>query len=459
MNSKLIAKMRMFAAALAFLVAAGAAFSPALGEVVLTPVEKTLDTPIKGFNFQDMDVSQILSMIADDYKLNIIVSKQVSGPVRLRLFNVTLRKALDEILSMADATMVIQDNILHVYGRSEAPAGIAAIDSELRRNKPVTEIISPVFANSSDLSSALTPFLSDLGKIQLFKESRSGSMKPEVLIITDKPDNIDMIKGLVKLLDTETRQVLIQSKIVETTISNTELLGVDWTVGAELVGAPFNLDMGNFGNVKLGTINTKQFHAIMERLSTAGNANVLSDMSIAALDGEIATIHVGDQIPFGISTFGSSGGGVAVGTTGVEQIDVGVKLKVTPHILSGDIIRLAVEPKISQVESFTSLGPNSGSAPVIKQRTADTTIMLKTGETLVIGGLVQDSLSEDTKKVPILGDLPLVGPAFRRKTTNKAKADLVIFITATIMEKRGGPDAVVNSEAVVIPARTTAGQQ
>jgi len=233
--------------------------------------------------------------------------------------------------------------------------------------------------------------------------------------------------------------VLIQAKIVETSLSNNELMGVDWNIKGSLTGPPFKFgtELAESGNVDFGTLSFNQFSAVLERLSMNGKTNLLSDVSIAAIDGQTANIHVGEQIPVGITTIGAGDTGAVFGTTGIEEVQVGVKLNVTPHILNENTIQLQVQPEISSVKGFTSLGGGgASSAPITTQRTANTSIMLASGETLVIGGLIQDSISETSKKVPLLGDLPLVGGMFRHKNTTKEKTDLIIFITATLMEKR-----------------------
>jgi type II secretory pathway component GspD/PulD (secretin) len=391
---------------------------------------------IINLNFKDADVTNVLRGLADQYNLNMIISREVSGTVSLHLNNVTVEIALREILKSVNARMEERDNILHVFAMSEAQ-NRAANDQEM-----ITEFFSPTYTNSGAMINVLQPFLSERGRIQAFKDARS-TQKPEMIIVTDLPERIEVVRKLIEKLDTETRQVLIQAKIVETALSNNELMGVDWTIKGTLAGPPFKFgsEMAEGGSVEFGTLSFDQFNAVLQRLSINGKTNLLSDVSIAAIDGEKALIHVGEEIPVGITTIGAGDTGALFGTTGIEEIQVGVKLNVTPHILNGDTIQLQVIPEISSVKGFTSLGAGgSSSAPITNQRTASTSIILASGETLVIGGLIQDSITESRKKVPILGDLPLVGGMFRHKNTTKEKTDLIIFITATLMEKRS-PDA------------------
>jgi type II secretory pathway component GspD/PulD (secretin) len=409
-------------------------------EVVdLTPQKAKMKVPIS-LNCKDEEISNLINYLAYQYGINMIISKEVKGTITLRLKDVSLDAAFNEILATANAVWVEKENIIHIYAKSEIPA---PPEDKLPAPEPpklITEIFSPTFVNSEQLKTVISPFLSDRGQIQLFKDTRSTSEKPQVPIITDEQARLDTIRGLIKQLDTETRQVHILAKIVETSVSDSEVMGVDWTVKAQLDGTPFKFgsQLAEGGNIKLGTLSFNQFGAVLQRLSEAGKTNVLSDISLATLDGEEAEIHIGETIPRQITTIGAGGqAGVNFGTTGYEDIQVGVKLKVTPHILNDELVQMEVKPEISSVRGFTTLGSGIQSqVPITNNRNTHTNIMVKSGETIVIGGLIQDTGVETKKKVPLLGDLPLVGSLFRHKDSTTEKTDLIIFITAVIMDKR-----------------------
>ena len=410
--------------------------APARGAVVdLTAMQMKMQNRIN-LNLKDAEVSTVLRLLAEQNSLNMIISSRVTGTISMRLNNVALSDAIQEILNSANAYMVEKNDIIHVYSTTEK-----ALDAS-QKSAMVTEIITPVFAKSTQLQGVISNFLSDNGKMQLFDDARGDNNKPQKIVITDKPENIEMIKGLVAKLDTETRQVLIQSKIIETGISDSDLTGVDLQVAATLTGSPFEMDSkyAPGGKIRLGTLSMDQFSAVMQMLSSSGKSNILSDVSLATMDGETANIHVGDSIPVGLMTIGAGGGGsVSYGTTGIQEYNVGVNMSVTPKILNDSTVQLLVSPDISQVQGFTSLGGSAGAeskAPIIKKRTANTSIMVKSGETIVIGGLVQEEDVETQKRVPVLSRLPLVGSMFRQKEVSKRKSDLMIFITATVMEKR-----------------------
>lgn len=392
-------------------------------------------------NLKNAEVTDIFRLLAEMNNLNMVVSPNVHGTLSLRLSEVTLEEAMQVILDTADARMECAGSIIHIYARGESDR-IQEIKQEM-----VTEIFSINYINTEDLVLLTKDFSSPDGKVRTFNTSRSagGMSKPPMLIVTDYPQNVESIRKLVEKLDIETPQVFIEAKIVETDMTNDEILGTDWNLNVGFKGSPVKLDTpySSDGSIDYGILNFSNFSAAWQRVQQNKNSNVLTDAKLTTLDNQVATIHVGETIPVGLNTISTGGGGgVTLGTTGVQQWDVGVSLKVTPHVLDKNVIMMHIEPQVSNVSSFTPLGgANSSSAPVTTNRRVDTNIMIRSGETIVIGGLVQNTENKRRSKVPFLGDLPLVGSLFRRKETTIEKTNLIIFITARIIELRGAPPA------------------
>lgn len=392
-------------------------------------------------NLKNAEVTDIFRLLAEMNNLNMVVSPNVHGTLSLRLSEVTLEEAMQVILDTSDARMECSGNIIHIYARGESDR-IQEIKQEM-----VTEIFSINYINTEDLVLLTRDFSSPDGKVRTFNTSRSagGMSKPPMLIVTDYPQNVESIRMLVEKLDIETPQIFIEAKIVETNMTNDELLGVDWNLNIGFKGSPakFDTPYSSGGVIDYGILNFSNFSAVWQRVQQDKNSNVLTDTKLTTLDNEAATIHDGMTFPVGLNTISTGGGGgVILGTTGVQQWDVGVSLKVTPHVLDKNIIMMHIQPRVSDVKSFTPLGgADSSSAPVTTSRTVDTNIMIRSGETIVIGGLVQSTENKRRTKVPFLGDLPLVGSLFRRKETTIEKSNLIIFITARVMELRGAPPA------------------
>lgn len=351
----------------------------------------------------------------------------------MRLSNVTLNEAMAVILEAVNAQMEISGNIIRIV-----PSGEGGGPTEERQL--VTEIFTPRFVNSGRLVTVLTPLLTPKGRIQTFHPGiNEDPQKPETIIVTDLPENIDDIRKLIEQLDVEMPQVFIEAKLVETALSNNELLGVDWNINASLQGSPVKFDSiyAKGGSIEYGTLSMSGFQALLDLLKTRTDTNVLSDVKTAAVDGVPANIHVGETLPVGLTTIGSGTvGGTAFGTTGIREYEVGVILDVTPTVMGDNMIYMKVEPKISKITGFSSLGGGQSNAPITTTRSVQTQIMVRDGETIVIGGLIQDLDTEARKKFPILGDLPLVGSAFRKKNKNIEKSNLYIFVTAHIMDTK-----------------------
>jgi len=397
-------------------------------------------------NLKNADVTDVFRLIAEKYDLNIIVSPTVKGVISLRLSNVTLNEAMTVILDAADATAEQTLNIIHINAKSDINK------TDKRREDLITEIFSLNFIDANQLAIVIRDFLSPEGKVKLFSRTgdtgRSGIAKPPMLIVTDYPQDVESARQIIEKLDTETPQVLIEAKIVETSKGLDEIIGTDWNMTASLTGSPVKIDTvySKTGEISYGVLSLSGFQAVWQRLHQDKGSNILQDARVSAMDNMPANIHVGESIPVGItSVTAGTGGNATIGTTGIEQWDIGVTLRVTPHVLDEGVIMMRIQPQVSNVKGFTALGTSGSNAPITIERSVDTNIMIKSGETIVIGGLVQDQEETRNTKVPVLGDLPVVGSAFRRKETITSKTNMVIFITATLMENKssfGAPQTV-----------------
>jgi len=421
-----------------------ASSSAAFG-VGLQTVDLGLDDTVPiTLNLKNADVTDVFRLLAEQNNLNIVVSPTVNGTISLRLSNVLLEEAFAVILDAAGARIEKSQNIFHIYALGELQR-IEEIKEEM-----ITEIFSLNFIDTSALQGVIEEFLSADGKTRTFNRARKSysSGKPPMLIVVDYPQNIETIRKLIEKLDVETPQVLIDAKIVETSKDTQDVLGTEWNLQGAFSGSPVSMDTvySTSGEISYGVLSFDGISGLWQRISEDKANNVLSDARLMTLDNETARIHVGETIPVGVNSLAASAGGsVAVGTTGVEEWDVGVSVNVTPHVLDSNVIMMHVMPEVSNVKEFSSLGGTGASdAPITTERTVDTNIMIRSGETIVIGGLVQDSDTERKTKVPVLGELPVVGSLFRKKELVKTKTNLIIFITARLMELRSRPPVTGN---------------
>ncbi|MCY0963802.1 type II secretion system secretin GspD [Oceanospirillaceae bacterium G-43] len=272
------------------------------------------------------------------------------------------------------------------------------------------------------------------------------------LVVRAEPSLMKEIQELVASLDVRRAQVLIESAIVEVTAGKEDAMGVQWFSGnldAPVAATNFSNAGSSIGSIAtsvasgdyasalgsgltVGAYKEKngevQFGAILQAIESVSNTNLLSTPSIMTLDNQEAEIIVGQNVPFITGSTASSTNSNPFNT--IERKDVGVSLKVKPHIHDGSDIRLEVEASAESVSTTTV----DGSADLItNKRALKTVILTENKETIVLGGLIRDDVTETESKVPLLGDIPLLGWLFRSTSTEHTKTNLMLFLRPTIV--------------------------
>lgn len=274
------------------------------------------------------------------------------------------------------------------------------------------------------------------------------------LIITAPPDEMRSILAVVEQLDIRRAQVLVEAIIAELTENNTSELGVNFAVrgtnsnrpaaytnlgGAtqDLAANAFALQNGGAGaslgtglSLALGRFGTGgvDFGFLLSAIATDADNNILSTPSLVTMDNQEAEITVGQNVPFVTGTQLSSSNDNPFQT--IERQDVGITLKVKPQINEGDNIRMQIEQEVSDVAPSAVSG---ASDIVTNTRSIKTTVLIEDGQTLVLGGLIDDKIGDTRDKVPFLGDLPLLGSMFRYRTATKEKRNLMVFLHPQIL--------------------------
>ncbi|GAA6146145.1 MAG: type II secretion system protein GspD [Thalassolituus sp.] len=278
------------------------------------------------------------------------------------------------------------------------------------------------------------------------------------LVVRAEPSILKEVQELVNSLDVRRAQVLIESAIIEVTGDTSDALGVQWVRGdldSPVAGTSFNNagpDLATIAGAVAGGPSTYanavgsgltiggfkesggdiDFGVIIQALKSNSSTNLLSTPSIMTLDNQEAEIVVGQNVPFVTGQTASSTNTNPFTT--IDRQDVGVTLKVIPHIHDGEAIRLEVEATAESVSNTTV----AGSADLItNKRSIKTMILSEDGETIVLGGLIRDDVREVVSKVPLLGDIPLLGWLFRSKSVNQVKSNLMVFLRPTIVDDGG----------------------
>ena len=280
------------------------------------------------------------------------------------------------------------------------------------------------------------------------------------LIITASPSLLRSLENVIKKLDIRRAQVLVEAVIAEVEFNTSKELGVQWGIGDSGDGT-VPVGLINFGSpgggiddlasslvnnvipttnavngatIGAGRFNSNSFNfaVLLRALTSDGGTNVLSTPSLVTLDNQEAKIVVGRNVPFITGQYSNTGAatGAANPFQTIQRQDVGLTLKVKPQINAGNIIKLDIEQEVSSV-SDTNL---SAADIITNTRSIKTVVMVEDGNMVVLGGLLNEDLSDSTQKVPLLGDIPLLGGLFRYQKSKKSKRNLMVFLHPVILK-------------------------
>lgn len=278
------------------------------------------------------------------------------------------------------------------------------------------------------------------------------------LVMLAEPELIGTLESIVRQLDIPRAQVMVEAAIVEVSGDITDALGVQWAVDARGgTGGAGGVSFGNTG-ISIGSVlnaineneipsnlpdgaiigvGTRSFGALITALSANSKSNLLSTPSLLTLDNQEAEILVGQNVPFQTGSYTTDSSGANNPFTTIERQDIGVTLKVIPHINDGATLRLEIEQEISSIAPSASLSAQAVDL-VTNKRSIKSTILAEDGQVIVLGGLIQDDVTQTNSKVPLLGDIPLLGALFRSTQESHVKRNLMVFLRPTVIRDRAG---------------------
>lgn len=302
----------------------------------------------------------------------------------------------------------------------------------------VTKVFKLDYASAKDISdnigSKLTPHI---GEIMIDERSNA-------LVIKDFSYNFAKLEPLINQLDRKEREVLIEAKIIQVTLEDDYSMGVDWETlssgfydanlknSFQVLGGPSSTDVNNRGSVSVGNLSNDGFTAFIEALQTMGRTRVLSNPRISAVSNKEAKILVGTTQPYITETTTASGTGNNVVAEEVKFIEVGVKLYVTPTIHSDGFITMVIRPEVSTA-ALTLTSVKGNEIPIVDTSEVETTVRVKDQETIVLGGLIKEETTLTENKVPLFGNIPVLGKAFSSVKDESTKTEIVILLTPRII--------------------------
>jgi len=444
----------------------------------------TLD--IKG-----MDIVDVLKMLSSRSGMNIAVGKNVTGRVTLFLKDVDIWDAFEIILLSNDLAFEEMGPIINVITQRDYELKYG----ERFQDNKQARVIKLKYAKAADLTRALTQIKSSVGKVVADEGSNTvalidsaqkirdmedfikktdlpletkifsldyavaeklsaklqevitkgvGSIRIDErtnkIAITDYPDKLRDIEAIIAAFDEKTPQVLIDAQIIEIKPSDLFEMGVNWDFWIKkYFDIKANLPIGTANRLIFGTSNSDPAHpgdfkAIMDVLRTIGDVKILSSPRIMSLNNQEAKIHVGVKDAYITSTTSQGASGTTVTSQAVNFVDTGIQLYVTPTINKHDFVTMKIKPEVSEATRVTILSEGQQTQiPIVSTSEAETTVTVKDGVTIIIGGLSKDKREKTVKKIPILADLPLVGHFFQSVSDNLTKTDLVILLTPHIL--------------------------
>jgi len=414
----------------------------AQGEPAATAIQRKLEKIIS-VDFRQTSIDDVIRVLSDQGQLDIVKSPKVVGDVTATITDIPLGEALDNILSAHDYGYVATENMIRIVPKSEV---------KVEKEKLASKVYTITYADVTEIEESLEKFISAKGKIS----SNAGTSN---LIVTDTESQIKAIDAFIAEIDRITRQILVEASIYDISSTDQLDLGVQWGaarrvgldadgfivsghtdpfVGARLESAINKTTKTSDAMLRFGILTESlDISAVLHARQDEICAKLLANPRILVLDNETASIKIISELPYQQLTQTSGGGNI--GTT--EFKEVGVELNVTPHITRDGLIRLKIRPKFSvQVDTVAIVLPGTGGSiefpqPVVDTREAETTALIKDGQTVVIGGLRKRDVAQEISKVPLLGDLPLLGALFRFTGEKTVNSELVVFIKPRIVTR------------------------
>ncbi|ODS33267.1 MAG: general secretion pathway protein D [Candidatus Scalindua rubra] len=421
---------------------------------------------------KDMKLRDVLFVFARELpEYNIVVDPDVTGRVTVDFKDLPLGKVLAVLLEPLNLEYTIEDNLLRISNprmvtrtfefvystasrtsKSTVMAVTGAVDEEggsgASFGSVETEETVDVWV---ELESGIKDLLSDTGRSIINK--RVG-----YITVTDYRSNMKRIEEYIDLFKTSVKTMIhIRAKLLEVTLKEGSEFGINWDATLKQIGflsgksnpltinqdfAPaLEQETGPTGESRTGdvaelfqlSIDHRDFDFVIRALETQGKVTVLSAPEISTLNGQKAILSSVTQDVF-FESQQSGTGGDPLTTITAEAFTFGVYLDVTPHVDSEGMITMEVHPSVSSFIAIRTSG--DASRPAIDTRETETVVTIKDGETVIIAGLMKDDIKENISKIPLLGDIPYIGKAFRRETKSNNKTELVILISPTIVGPR-----------------------
>lgn len=415
-------------------------------EMLISKLDSTVNTSVEVVSLENAWASDLMALLEELNSGSGISSAQGGQSIRGSI-KIIADERTNRVIIKGDSDSI-----------ADAKSLIKSLDTPTRKTNRISVV--PLHYASSEkmaqLLSSLTVNSSDKSRMSIAADADQNN-----LVIMATPSELVDLRSVVAELDVPRAQVLIEAIIVEVSMSNSDAMGFQWLFSdltgssSPSMGTNFDVAGNSLNQVAAGvatgtstlangftagvygnTIGRINFGGILQLIEESSDANLLSTPKLLTLDNHKAEILVGETRPFQTGAYAESSSNAFVTTT---REDIGLSLQVTPHINANDEVTMEV---LQTVESASSQASALGT--ITSKRKIETTVLASNGSTVILGGLMQDNVTSSVQKVPVLGDVPVVGGLFRSTSTAVEKKNLMIFIRPTILHTQDQVTAVTN---------------
>ncbi len=418
-------------------------------------------------NVQDTDLATVLQALSMQSHKNIVTTRNVSASISAVLYDVTFYEALDAILHANGFAWREEKNFIYVY-TAEEYAQILESERQI-----VHRVFTLDYLNASDAAVFVEPLLSEKGVVALSGDPVPG-IKPDEsdvgstswtysgkLVVSDYPENLEEISSLLEDLDTRPQQVLVEATVLQTTLTEDNAWGVDWNIVADMdfaditnpLSAADDLLNGSEGfqpadnkafgggtnvgrtsqpgSLKIGVV-TDDISVFLRVLDEVTDTTVVSRPRVLALNRQRGEIQIGRKIGY-LSTTSTE----TSTTQTVQFLDTGTQLLFRPFVAKDGFIRMELKPKVSEgiIREVTSSEGAAVTIPDEITQELTTNVLVPDGNTIVLGGLFKEETTLSRRQVPVLGDVPLLGAAFKGHDDTTQRSEIMFLITPRIMKQ------------------------
>lgn len=409
---------------------------------------------------KDLEVTKVLQLLSIQSQRNIMASRNVAGTVSADLYGVDFYEALDAVLHTNGFGYQEKGNLIFVYTTAELQ------QIEETQRKLVHRVVRLNYISAADASTFVTPLLSSAGSIAVSGDVSAG-FQPSVsdggantfahtdtLIINDYADNVDEIVSVIVDLDKRPQQVLVEATVLQARLTEENAFGVDLSVLADFAVSNFADPLGivdevisgsttlpdrtagahtTVGNTTTGTsgikvgISTHNVAAFIRALDSVTDTTVLANPKLLVLNRQKADLLVGEKLGYLSSTATDTST-----TQTVEFLDVGTQLTLRPFVSEDGFIRIELKPSISDGDTTRTVG--NFVIPETTNQELVTNVVVRNGQTVVLGGLFKEDTTVSRRQVPLLGDIPILGALFKGQDDTVNRNEVIFLITPTIMK-------------------------